>query len=288
MTGLTTIDRIKKIRDFYKFKTVLQIIDKRLTWSTGIALDEKKNIYVSCQVENIIAKYDKNLNFVFQWGSFGKNEGQFNAPLGIYYFDKKLYVVERENKRIQVFDTVGNLLNIIDENSYKDINIDGIGQIAVLKEHYIVIVFYYKRLVYILDKNINLVKVHDFNNILEGSGYILTSLSYEKPNEYIYVGTNNGRIFKVDINNELEEMHDFDITRFLTIGMTDFFHYNNYLFVNDNKTDSIHKISKDGRHFKWKNRDNILNKFLFDKPNILYLTTGTYGSSPGTLKKIEI
>jgi sugar lactone lactonase YvrE len=56
-----------------------------------------------------IAKFDKNGRFVKTWGSYGSGEGQFNTPHAIAVDAKgTVYVADRGNKRIQVFDGDGN------------------------------------------------------------------------------------------------------------------------------------------------------------------------------------
>jgi len=58
-----------------------------------------------------IVKLDKNGKFVMAWGSKGAGEGQFNAVHGVEV-DKKghVYVADRLNKRVQVFDETGKFL----------------------------------------------------------------------------------------------------------------------------------------------------------------------------------
>ncbi len=56
-----------------------------------------------------IAKFDKNGVFIKTWGGRGDAPGQFSTPHSMVVDSKdNLYVADRGNKRIQVFDTDGN------------------------------------------------------------------------------------------------------------------------------------------------------------------------------------
>jgi DNA-binding beta-propeller fold protein YncE len=61
-----------------------------------------------------IAKFDKNGVFLKSWGSKGTESGQFDTPDSIAIDAQgNVYVADRGNKRIQVFDNDGNFKNQI-------------------------------------------------------------------------------------------------------------------------------------------------------------------------------
>jgi sugar lactone lactonase YvrE len=64
-----------------------------------------------------VLKFDKDGRFITSWGGKGKGPGQFDVAHGIT-FDPKglLWVMDRENQRIQVFDTNGTFVR---EQKYK-------------------------------------------------------------------------------------------------------------------------------------------------------------------------
>jgi hypothetical protein len=77
---------------------------------TDVAWDSAGNIYISDGYGNSrIAKFDSNGRFLKSWGSRGTQPGQFNLPHTIAIDGQNnIYVGDRDNKRIQVFDTEGN------------------------------------------------------------------------------------------------------------------------------------------------------------------------------------
>ncbi|MGB4248757.1 MAG: peptidyl-alpha-hydroxyglycine alpha-amidating lyase family protein [Pseudohongiellaceae bacterium] len=79
-----------------------------------VALDSQGNIYVAQgHGGNMprVLKFSPSGEFIRQWGSRGYGPGQFVAAHAIEIdADDVLYVADRENMRIQRFDTEGNLL----------------------------------------------------------------------------------------------------------------------------------------------------------------------------------
>ena len=77
---------------------------------TDVAWDAQGNIFVSDGYENSrVAKFDRNGKFIKSWGSFGADPGQFNTLHSIAVDAQgNVYVGDRGNRRIQVFDNDGN------------------------------------------------------------------------------------------------------------------------------------------------------------------------------------
>jgi DNA-binding beta-propeller fold protein YncE len=77
-----------------------------------IAFDRDSNIYVADGYGNSrIVKFDKTGRYLKSWGTFGDAPGQFELPHAIV-IDKEdhVYVADRENQRIQIFDIDGKFL----------------------------------------------------------------------------------------------------------------------------------------------------------------------------------
>lgn len=61
--------------------------------------------------ESRVLKFDANGNFLTTWGGEGKGPGQFNVPHSIVVDNQGLlYIADRSNERIQVFDADGKYL----------------------------------------------------------------------------------------------------------------------------------------------------------------------------------
>jgi DNA-binding beta-propeller fold protein YncE len=76
---------------------------------TDVAFDSAGNIYVADGFGNArIAKFDANGKYLKSWGQRGAEPGQFNLPLSLAVDGRdRVYVADRGNRRIQVFDTEG-------------------------------------------------------------------------------------------------------------------------------------------------------------------------------------
>ena len=90
-------------------------VDGYFNGSTDVTWDAQDNIYVSDGYGNSrIAKFDKHGNWLKSWGSRETAMGQFNTPHNIVADrDGSIYVADRGNSRIQVFDGDGNFQRLI-------------------------------------------------------------------------------------------------------------------------------------------------------------------------------
>lgn len=97
-------------------------VDAMFNGTTDVAWDADDNIYISDGYFNSrVAKFDKHGNWIKSWGSAGKggehaneNPSQFSTPHNIG-IDRQgnVYVADRGNRRIQVFDLDGNFKKFI-------------------------------------------------------------------------------------------------------------------------------------------------------------------------------
>ena len=70
----------------------------------GIAVDGAGDVYVTDTGNHRIEKFDREGNFITQWGGFGNGDGQFNFPYGIAVDAKgSVFVVDSGNTRVQQF-----------------------------------------------------------------------------------------------------------------------------------------------------------------------------------------
>jgi len=89
-------------------------VDGRFRQPTDVTWDTAGNIFIGDgYVNSRVAKYDKDGNWVKSWGERGNAPGQFYTVHSIAADAKGLiYVADRFNRRIQVFDPDGNLKTI--------------------------------------------------------------------------------------------------------------------------------------------------------------------------------
>ena len=80
-------------------------------WPSSIAVDSGENVYVSDDYVSQIFIFDKDGNFLTQWGTKGSADGELDRPSGLA-FDARdnLYVVDGLNHRVQKFTRDGEFL----------------------------------------------------------------------------------------------------------------------------------------------------------------------------------
>jgi DNA-binding beta-propeller fold protein YncE len=81
---------------------------------TDVAFDAEGNVFVSDgYVNSLVQKFDKDGNLVTVWGKKGSGEGELNLPHGIATDEQgNVYVADRSNNRVQVFDNNGKFLRM--------------------------------------------------------------------------------------------------------------------------------------------------------------------------------
>ncbi len=96
-------------------KPPLPPVDGMFRQVTDMAWDSAGNTYISDgYINSRVAKVDKNGNWLKSWGEPGDQPGQFSVPHSIAVDAKgNIYVADRGNRRIQVFDAEGKFLRQI-------------------------------------------------------------------------------------------------------------------------------------------------------------------------------
>ena len=86
--------------------------DGRFRQVTDITWDRAGDIFVSDgYINSRVAKIDKDGNWLTSWGNRGSKPGEFNTPHSIASdAQDNIYVADRFNRRIQVFDPDGRFL----------------------------------------------------------------------------------------------------------------------------------------------------------------------------------
>ena len=111
----------------------------------------QQRLFIPDTFNNRIQVFDLNGSFVYSFGEFGFKEGEIRFPADAEYFDGKVYVVDRGNSQIDVFDDQGKFLNLLNINTKLKLPHD----LEVFKNR-----------LYVLDTFSNNIKVFDMNGTL--------------------------------------------------------------------------------------------------------------------------
>jgi hypothetical protein len=85
-----------------------------LNMPTDMAITPKGDVFVSDGYGNArVVHFDRDGKYVKEWGELGSKPGQFSIPHAICLDSKgRLYVADRNNVRVQVFDQTGKPLDV--------------------------------------------------------------------------------------------------------------------------------------------------------------------------------
>ena len=87
---------------------------------TDIAITKDGSFYVSDGYGNSrVIKFSATGKYLFAWGKKGDKESEFNIPHGITLDENgNVYIADRENNRIQIFDSTGKFIKQFADNSF--------------------------------------------------------------------------------------------------------------------------------------------------------------------------
>lgn len=87
---------------------------------TDVAITDDGSFYVSDGYGNSrIIKFSAEGKYLFEWGKKGSKEGEFNIPHSISVGENgNVYVADRENNRVQVFDSKGKFIRQINHKDF--------------------------------------------------------------------------------------------------------------------------------------------------------------------------
>jgi tripartite motif-containing protein 71 len=87
------------------FKTIIGKGGKNsLGHPVALGFDAKGQLNVSDTFAHSVMVYDTSGKFLFKYGSYGNGDGQFMFPMGLAVYQNSVYVVDREGKRIEVWE----------------------------------------------------------------------------------------------------------------------------------------------------------------------------------------
>jgi tripartite motif-containing protein 71 len=88
-----------------KFKQVIGKGGKNtLGHPVALGFDDKGQLNVSDTFAHAVMVYDTTGKFLFKYGAYGNGDGQFMFPMGLAVYQNTVYVVDREGKRIEVWE----------------------------------------------------------------------------------------------------------------------------------------------------------------------------------------
>ena len=83
-------------------------------YPVSITQDDDENYYICEYGENDrVQKFSVLGEFLLEFGSFGTSPGEFQRPSGIVWHDRKVYVADAINNRVQVFSDRGEFQGIL-------------------------------------------------------------------------------------------------------------------------------------------------------------------------------
>ncbi|MCW8327835.1 6-bladed beta-propeller [Photobacterium sp. SDRW27] len=80
----------------------------------GIAVDAVGNIYIADYVNGYIKKYDKDFTHIITFSDFGIDPGENMESEFMTIYENRLYMADKGNNRVDVFDLEGNFLFLFD------------------------------------------------------------------------------------------------------------------------------------------------------------------------------
>ena len=79
----------------------------------GVTFDSDNCLYVADCDNHRVQKFSPQGNYLLQFGTKGSASGQLNFPVGVTVFEDKVYVTEKDNRRVSIFHCDGRFWQII-------------------------------------------------------------------------------------------------------------------------------------------------------------------------------
>ena len=106
----------------------------QMWYPTGVAVDSDDNVYVAS--DHKLQKFSRDGHLIKCVGQHGSKDGEFKGPKGVRVHHGHVYVCDRHNGRIQVFDTDLNFIRTLSSpgsgrgqfNEPRDLDFDSEGK----------------------------------------------------------------------------------------------------------------------------------------------------------------
>ena len=162
--------RGQKIRTFGSYG----VSQEQMEYPSGVAIDDVDNIYVTSYHK--LQKFASSGELINCVGQEGSKEGEFNIPRGVALYNNQVYVCDRYNHCIQVFDLDLNFIQSIGSHGKGfapfDVKFDTAGHMYVAE--------YDNNRVQVMDKNGQFIRMFGQNWLCKPSGLHIVD-------KYVYV-----------------------------------------------------------------------------------------------------
>ena len=152
----------------------------------GIAIDDMDNIYVSSH--NKLQKFTSSGELIKCVGQEGSKKGEFDVPRGATLHNNQIYVCDRNNHRIQVFDLDLNFIQSIGSHGKGSGKFDAPHHVEFDTDGNMYVVEFENKRVQVLDRSGHFIQV--FGE--KGKGKLSGPKAFHIVDKYVYVSDFNG------------------------------------------------------------------------------------------------
>ena len=164
---------------------------EQMKYPAGVAIDDADNIYMSSQHK--LQKFVSRGELIKCVDQEGSKEGEFNDPRGVTLYSNQVYVCDRNNHRIQVFDLDLNFIRSIGSrgrgrgkfDAPYDVKLDTAGNMYVAE--------WGNARVQVIDSSGHFIRFFG----QEGKGKLNTPSALHIVNKYVYVSDWSGHCIVV-------------------------------------------------------------------------------------------
>ena len=158
---------------------------EQMEYPKGIAIDDTDNIYVSSQSK--LQKFTSSGELIKCIGRRGSKEGEFEYPRGVTIHSNQVYVCDRDNHHIQVFDLDLNFIRSIGSRDSGRGEFDRPLDVAFDTTGNMYVVEFGNNRVQVMDSSGQFIRMFG----QEGEGKLRGSIALHIADKYVYVSDYN-------------------------------------------------------------------------------------------------
>ena len=164
---------------------------EQMVYPSGIAIDDMNNIYVTSP--NKLQKFTSSGELINCVGQEGSKEGEFNDPRGLALHNNQVYVCDRNNHRIQVFDLDLNFIQFIGSYGKGRGEFDKPLDVKFYTDGNMYVAEFDNARVLVLDRSGHFIRMFDE----EGKGKLCGPTALHIVDKYVYVSDDIGHCIVV-------------------------------------------------------------------------------------------